>query len=177
MQPKVQYKQPPLLFRNLGKGKFENVPPPWARLQPPDRGARRGLRATSTATAISTSWSPPTTAPRTCTATTAATGTTGCRCGCAARSRTATASAPWCGWTARRGKQWNMVRSGSSYCSQSDLALTFGLGKDDDGAGARNRVAERGAAAIDRCGGVPVFDDSRRSGDPLKRLRHVAQAL
>ncbi len=28
------------------------------------------------------------------------------------------------------GKQWNMVRSGSSYCSQSDLALTFGLGAD-----------------------------------------------
>jgi hypothetical protein len=28
------------------------------------------------------------------------------------------------------GKQWNMVRSGSSYCSQSDLALAFGLGKD-----------------------------------------------
>ena len=28
------------------------------------------------------------------------------------------------------GKQWAMVRSGSSYCSQSDLALTFGLGKD-----------------------------------------------
>jgi len=28
------------------------------------------------------------------------------------------------------GKQWNTVRSGSSYCSQSDLALTFGLGSD-----------------------------------------------
>jgi hypothetical protein len=28
------------------------------------------------------------------------------------------------------GKQWNMVRSGGSYCSQSDLALTFGLGRD-----------------------------------------------
>jgi len=28
------------------------------------------------------------------------------------------------------GKQWSMVRSGSSYCSQSDLAVTFGLGKD-----------------------------------------------
>jgi len=28
------------------------------------------------------------------------------------------------------GKQWNTVRSGSSYCSQSDLAVTFGLGKD-----------------------------------------------
>jgi hypothetical protein len=29
------------------------------------------------------------------------------------------------------GKQWDTVRSGSSYCSQSDMALTFGLGKDD----------------------------------------------
>src|SRR5438093_7209395 len=28
------------------------------------------------------------------------------------------------------GKQWSAVRSGSSYCSQSDLALTFGLGSD-----------------------------------------------
>jgi hypothetical protein len=28
------------------------------------------------------------------------------------------------------GEQWSMVRSGSSYCSQSDLGLTFGLGKD-----------------------------------------------
>jgi hypothetical protein len=28
------------------------------------------------------------------------------------------------------GKQWSMVRSGSSYASQSDLALTFGLGND-----------------------------------------------
>lgn len=28
------------------------------------------------------------------------------------------------------GKQWSLVRSGSSYCSQSELAPTFGLGKD-----------------------------------------------
>ena len=28
------------------------------------------------------------------------------------------------------GKQWRMVHSGSSYCSQSDMALTFGLGSD-----------------------------------------------
>ena len=32
--------------------------------------------------------------------------------------------------TSAGGTQWSMVRSGSSYCSQSDLALTFGLGKD-----------------------------------------------
>ncbi|HEX4809673.1 MAG TPA: ASPIC/UnbV domain-containing protein, partial [Bryobacteraceae bacterium] len=29
------------------------------------------------------------------------------------------------------GSQWQTVHSGSSYCSQSDLALTFGLGGDD----------------------------------------------
>jgi enediyne biosynthesis protein E4 len=28
------------------------------------------------------------------------------------------------------GRQWRMVHSGSSYLSQSDLAVTFGLGKD-----------------------------------------------
>ncbi len=28
------------------------------------------------------------------------------------------------------GKQWQTVHSGSSYCSQSDLTLTFGLAKD-----------------------------------------------
>jgi hypothetical protein len=27
-------------------------------------------------------------------------------------------------------KQWNAVRSGSSYASQSDLPLTFGIGQD-----------------------------------------------
>jgi hypothetical protein len=30
----------------------------------------------------------------------------------------------------KSGKQWSTVHSGSSYCSQSDLALTFGLGND-----------------------------------------------
>jgi enediyne biosynthesis protein E4 len=29
-----------------------------------------------------------------------------------------------------QGRQWQTVHSGSSYCSSSDLALTFGLGKD-----------------------------------------------
>ena len=29
------------------------------------------------------------------------------------------------------GKQWNTVKSGSSYCSQSDLSMTFGLGMDE----------------------------------------------
>ena len=32
--------------------------------------------------------------------------------------------------TSASGKQWSLVRSGSSYASQSDLVQTFGLGKD-----------------------------------------------
>ena len=32
--------------------------------------------------------------------------------------------------TSAGGKQWAMVRSGSSYCSQSEMAPTFGLGAD-----------------------------------------------
>ena len=32
--------------------------------------------------------------------------------------------------TSAQGRQWQAVHSGSSYCSSSDLALTFGLGKD-----------------------------------------------
>ena len=34
------------------------------------------------------------------------------------------------GAVVRIGKQWQTVHSGSSYCSSSDLALTFGLGPD-----------------------------------------------
>jgi len=30
---------------------------------------------------------------------------------------------------AANGSRWQMVRSGSSYCSQSELILTLGLGK------------------------------------------------
>ena len=32
--------------------------------------------------------------------------------------------------TSASGRQWQMVRSGSSYASQSELTLTFGLGQD-----------------------------------------------
>ena len=52
--------------------------------------------------------------------------------------------------TSKSGKQWNMVRSGSSYCSQSDLALTFGLGERSGGS---RRSRSSGPAARSRsCG-------------------------
>lgn len=131
VQPRVAYKQPPLVFRNLGAGKFEPVA---GRLGPElnrpivARGAAYGdydkdgdldvLLTTNHGPAYlfrndggnRNNWL--------CVRTV---GGRSNRDGIGAVVRVASPTA---------GRQWNTVRSGSSYCSQSDLALTFGLGKD-----------------------------------------------
>lgn len=131
VQPRVSYKQPPLVFRNLGGGKFEPVA---GRLGPElnrpvvARGAAYGdydkdgdldvLLTTNHGPAYlfrndggnRNNWL--------CVRTV---GGKSNRDGIGAVVRVASPKA---------GKQWNTVRSGSSYCSQSDLALTFGLGRD-----------------------------------------------
>jgi enediyne biosynthesis protein E4 len=131
VQPKVQYKQPPLLFRNNGKGKFDDVTKQaGAEFQRPivARGAAYAdidhdgdldvLITTNHGPAYlfrndrpaGNQW-----------LTVRLTGTKANRSALGAVVRVESAST---------GKQWQMVHSGSSYCSQSDLALTFGLGKD-----------------------------------------------
>ena len=107
-------------------GKFEPMP---AFSQARSWRAARPM-AISTATAISTSCSPPTTAPRCLYRNDGGnrnhwlqlrlTGTKSNRDGIGAVVRVTSAG----------GTQWQTVHSGSSYCSASDLALTFGLGKD-----------------------------------------------
>jgi hypothetical protein len=130
VQPKVQYKQAPLLFRNLGQRRFENVT---AAMGPEfnhpvvARGAayadydRDGdldlIISTNNGPAYlfrndggnQNHW-----------LNIRLIGARSNRSAIGAVVRVESAS----------GKQWNMVRSGSSYCSQSDLALTFGLGAD-----------------------------------------------
>ena len=131
VQPRVSYRQPPLLFRNLGNGKFE---PSGAKLGTEfnrpivARGAAYGdydkdgdpdvLLTTNHGPAYlfrndggnRNHWLSVRTV-----------GARSNRDGIGAVVRVASPTA---------GRQWNMVRSGSSYCSQSDLALTFGLKKD-----------------------------------------------
>jgi hypothetical protein len=130
VQPRVQYKQPPLLFRNLGGGKFTPVTAKLgAEFNRPivARGAAYGdidhdgdldvLITTNAGPAYlfrndggnRNHWL----AVRTV-------GTKSTRDGLGAVVRVTSAG----------GRQWGMVRSGSSYCSQSDLTLTFGLGRD-----------------------------------------------
>jgi enediyne biosynthesis protein E4 len=130
VQPKIKYQEPPLLFHNLGGKKFENV----SNAVGPDfqkpmvgRGAIYGdfdhdgdldvlITSNSGAPRLfrndggnKNKWI----SIRTI-------GTKSNRDGIGASVSISSAS----------GKQWNVVRSGSSYASQSDLALVFGLGQD-----------------------------------------------
>ena len=130
VQPKVQFRQPPLLFRNLGKGKFAD----FSKSVGPDfqkaivaRGAAYAdydhdgdldvLISTNNGPAYlyrndggnKNNWLQ-----------VRLEGVKSNRSAIGAVVRIESDS----------GKQWQMVHSGSSYCSQSDLALTFGLGAD-----------------------------------------------
>jgi hypothetical protein len=130
VQPKVSYRETPLLFRNLGNGRFDNVS---SRMGPAfstpmvARGAAYAdfdhdgdldvLISTNNGPALllrndranANHW-----------LSIRLRGTQSNRDGIGAVVRLVSPG----------GKQWDMVRSGSSYCSQSDLALTFGLGPD-----------------------------------------------
>ncbi|HEX4347007.1 MAG TPA: CRTAC1 family protein [Vicinamibacterales bacterium] len=130
VQPKVQFKEPPLLFHNAGKGTFENASETVGQAFVRPVVARGAAYADidhdgDLDVIFSTNGGPAIlfrndggnknhfVSIRT-------QGVKSNRDGIGAVVRIESAG----------GKQWNTVRTGSSYCSQSDLALTFGLGKD-----------------------------------------------
>jgi len=135
VQPKVKFAQPPLLFRNLGRAsdsvRFEDVS---AKLGPDfmrshvARGAayadfdRDGdldilLTANNGPAALYRNDARP-----------AQNHWISLRLGGAQSNRSAIGAVVRV--ESPSGKQWRTVHSGSSYCSSSDLALSFGLGKD-----------------------------------------------
>jgi hypothetical protein len=125
VQPKIQYQELPLLLRNAGKGKFEQVN---AFTKPiVARGAAYGDfdRDGDLDILITTNNGPAYLyrnegGNRNHWLQLKLVGTKSNRDGIGAVVRVTSAG----------GTQWQTVHSGSSYCSASDLALTFGLGKD-----------------------------------------------
>src|SRR5262249_26133086 len=130
VQPKVSYRESPLLFRNLGNHKFENVTASMgAAFNRPivARGAAYADfdRDGDLDVLISTNNGPAYLfrndgGNRNHWLGIRLIGTKSNRDGIGAVVHVESKSV----------KQWNRVRSGSSYCSQSDLALTFGVGAD-----------------------------------------------
>ena len=149
VQPKVQFKEPPLLFHNQGQRKFENASEAvGASFQRPivARGAAYAdydhdgdldvLITTNHGPAYLYRNDGGNANNFICVRTQ---GVKSSRDGIGAIVRVESAS----------GKQWSVVRSGSSYASQSDVAITFGLAKDatvsaievEWPSGAKDRVA------------------------------------
>ena len=131
VQPKIQYREAPLLFHNAGKGRFEDVSKMvGADFQRPivARGAAYGDfdRDGDLDVLISTNSGPAYLfrndgGNRNHWIALKLVGTQSNRSALGAVATIESAS----------GRQVQTVHSGSSYCSQSDLALTFGLGRDE----------------------------------------------
>ncbi len=123
VQPKIQYRQLPLLFHNMGNGKFENVSAFTKALV--GRGAAYAdFDHDGDLDVLITNNHGPAVlyrndgGNRNHWLNVKLTGTKSNRSGLGAVVRVETDT----------GKQWQTVHSGSSYCSESDRALVFGLG-------------------------------------------------
>jgi hypothetical protein len=130
VQPKIQFRQPPLLFRNVGGGRFADMS------KAVGSEFQRSIVARGAAyldydgdgdldAIVSTNHGPTHLfrndgGNRNRWIRIKASGTKANRSGLGAVVTV----------TSKSGKQSQAVRSGSSYCSQSELALTFGLGQE-----------------------------------------------
>ena len=128
IQNRVRYAEPPHLFRNLGNGKFEEVTAAMgARICIAASGAWRGLRR-HRQRRRARHCDLDQRRPRRISSTTPARRITACASSLWERVRIATESAQSLSWPPGSDTQTQMLRSGSSYLSSSELVLTFGLG-------------------------------------------------
>jgi len=151
VQPRVTYAQPPHLFRNLGGKRFAEVTQEAGLYRPMvARGAAYGDydRDGDLDILVTTNNGPAHLfrnegGNRNHWISVRVVGRKSNRSGLGAVVRVRTAS----------GEQWQMVRSGSSYCSQSQLAVVFGLGRESR---VRELVVEWPSGIRQRFQNVPV---------------------
>jgi hypothetical protein len=124
VQPKIQFRQPPLLFRNEANGKFADVTKAAGLMNAyVARGAAYADydRDGDLDVIVTNNHGPAVLLKN-------EGGNANNYLSVRLQGRKSNRSA--LGAVVRIGKQWQTVTSGASYCSQSDLALTFGLGKE-----------------------------------------------
>ena len=153
VQPKVRFAQPPLLFRNLGRGRFEDASAKYGADLAKPRVARGAAYAdydrdgdldvllnvnNGPAVLLKNEARP------------AGNHWVGVKLEGGKSNRSALGAVVKV--MGAGGRQWATVHSGSSYCSAHDLALTFGLGRD---ASAVSIEIEWPSGVRQRLAGVP----------------------
>jgi hypothetical protein len=130
VQPKVRFAQTPLVFRNLGKSKFEDVSaklgPDLAKPMVARGAAYADFDRDGDLDVLVTGNHGPAALYRN----DAARGNNWLQVKLKGGRSNASAIGAVVRIESASGRQWRTVHSGGSYCSQSELALTFGLARD-----------------------------------------------
>ena len=130
VQPKVKFAQTPLVFHNLGKSKFEDVSTKLGPDLSKPMVARGAVYADFDRDGDLDVLITGNNGPAVLYRNDAAQGNNWLSVKLKGTKSNASAIGAVVRIESASGKQWRTVHSGSSYCSQSDLALTFGLARD-----------------------------------------------
>jgi len=129
-QPKVKFRQPPLLLRNLGKGQFEDASksagPDFVKPMVSRGAAYADIDRDGDLDLLITNNDGPAVLMRN----DGGNRNSWLRLKLTGRKSNRSAIGAVVRVQSATGTQWRTVHSGSSYCSQSDLALTFGLAQN-----------------------------------------------
>ena len=162
----IGYAQPPHLFLNDGRGAFRDVASQAAAASPRPRWRAGWLMAISTATAIWICCHHQSGPSRIYTGTTSPPAITRCGYGCIGTQSNRDAIGAVVRLTTPEGTQSRTVKTGSSYLSQSELTLTFGLGPRES---ASRVVVEWPSSAVQEFSQVAAGVYECTEGSQLRR--------
>ena len=170
----ITYRQPKLLYRNLGNGRFEDVSATGRRRDPRPRTSAAAARsATSTTTATSTSLVNNLDGPPTLLRNDGGNGNNWILIKCVGTRSNRSAIGTRVKVTAGGRSQIDEVMSGSSYYSQNDLRLHFGLGDARPAVDSVELTWPSGARETSADLGPSTASSSRKAGASSGRDRRI----